>query len=202
MASVGVLRLVSLLGEQMDKLIEDQELLTIGKKTFDVSNVAVGRKKIARRVWDAMVVDYTREISEAREEDKQAIEKAYAIIVSDLYDSLGLYLIRQQGIVLERRFSFMGSIIDFIRRYLLTIKYINKSNEDEYNKFQEWAHFNITGTKKKDLETDNLIIKMERAAVEELQKVYPDQGQLMDVYRTFVTQTVGAMNIPVPLQKA
>lgn len=185
----------------MDKLIEDRELLKIGKKTFDVSNVSIGRKKIARRVWDNMVSDYTKEISEAKEEDKKEIEKAYSIIVSDLYDSLGLYLIRQQRIVLDRRFSFIKSRIDFIRRYLLTIKYINKSNEDEYNAFQEWAHFNITGTKKKDLETDNLIIKMERAAIEELQRVYPDPEQLMDVYRTFVAQTVGAMNMPVPLQK-
>ena len=55
----------------MDKLIEDRELLKIGKKTFDVSNVSIGRKKIARRVWDNMVSDYTKEISEAKEEDKR-----------------------------------------------------------------------------------------------------------------------------------
>ena len=173
----------------MDKIIEEQELLTIGKKTFDVSNVSYYRKQISRRIWDNMV-------KELKENDNYDVE-----LFNDVCDKQGLFLIRQDFSVLRNRMSFFKAGIDYINRYLLTLKYIKKSTEKEYNEFQEWAYFNITGTKKKELETIGIMQKMEMKAVEELQKVYPDPEQLMAVYSTYLQELVVNIQKSVPFQK-
>ena len=185
----------------MDKIIEDQELLTIGKKTFDVSNVSLYRKKISRRIWDQMVIDCNKELEQCKESEKSEVIRKYTDITNGIIETQGLYLIRQDLMVLKRRMSHLKAVFDYIRRYLLTIKYITKSTEEEYNKFVDWAYFNITGTKKKELETIGIMQKMEMKAVEELQKVYPDPEQLMVVYSTYLQEMVGNIQKSVPIQK-
>ena len=174
----------------MNKIIEDKELLTIGRFTLDVSNAQMGKKKIARRVWDEAV----KEMGKDKEYD--------LIVFDDIIDVYGLYLMRQNLAVLARRMPFIKAVWSYIKRYMLTVKYIRKTNETEYNNFQEWAYFNITGVKKKELETTNQIQKMEIMALEELQKMNIKPEQLTELLRTFLQETAGNMNISIPSQKA
>ena len=174
----------------MDKIIEDKELISIGAFTFDVSNISMYRKKIARIAWDNAV----------KEMDGN---KDYDLAIFDnIVDVYGLYMIRQDLLVLKRRMPLLKAIISYIKRYMLTLKYIRKTNETEYNKFQEWAYFNITGTKKKELEAINQIQKLELMAIEEMEKLNLKPEQLMPLLQTFLAETAGNMNTSVPLQKA
>ena len=174
----------------MNGFIEDKELLTIGNITVDVSNVPYYKKRISRRVWDEAVKDMGN-------------DKDYDIIIfDDIVDTYGLYMLRQDFAVLKRRMSFIKAVWSYIKRYLITIRYIRKTNETEYNKFQEWAFFNITGTKKKELESVNQIQKMELVMIKEMEKLNLSQDQLTELLRTFLRETAGNMNISVPLQKA
>jgi len=187
---VGCSPAASILGERMDKIIEDKELITIGKFSLDVSNVSIYRKKISRLAWDQAVKDMNG-------------NKDYDLTIFDnIVDVYGLYMIRQDLLVLKRRMPLLKAIWSFIARYFVTLKYIRKTNETEYNKFQEWAYFNITGTKKKELEAINQIQKMELAAIKEMENLNLDPEQLVPLLRTFLQETAGNMNTSAPLQKA
>ena len=174
----------------MDKIIEDKEDLTIGKYTVDVSNISMYRKKIARLAWDNAVKDMNG-------------NKDYDLTIFDnIVDVYGLYMIRQDLFVLKRRMPLFKALLSYIKRYLITLRYIRKTNETEYNKFQEWAYFNITGVKKKELEAINQIQKMELLAIKEMEKLNLNPEQLMPLLQTFLQETAGNMNILAPLQKA
>lgn len=164
----------------MDKIIEPTELLTIGKYTIDVSNVPMYKKNISRRAWDEAVKDMG--------EDKE-----YDLTIFDhMIDIYGLYMIRQDFFILKRRMTFIKALKSYIKRYLISVRYIRKTNETEYNKFQEWAYFNITGTKKKELEKINQIQKMELTMLEEMENLNLKPGQLAELLQTFLRETVGA----------
>ncbi len=77
----------------MDKIIEDAEYLTIGKRTFDVSNVPAGRKKIAQRAWDTMVTKMN------------ADGKVDGNLIDEFLETYGRYLIIQPLSVLTRRMT-------------------------------------------------------------------------------------------------
>jgi hypothetical protein len=174
----------------MSGFIEDKELLTIGNITIDVSNVPYYKKRISRRVWDGAVKDMGN-------------DKEYDLIIfDDIVDTYGLYMLRQDFAVLKRRMSFIKACWSYVKRSFLSIRYIRKTNETEYNKFQEWAFFNITGTKKKDLKAINQIQKMELLMIEEMEKLNLSQDQLTALLQTFLQETAGNMNISVPLRKA
>jgi hypothetical protein len=183
----------------MDKLIEDEEILTIGKKTFDVSNTAIGRKKISRRIWDKMVKDYNAEL----ESDKDDIEvhSKFRDIIESIYEKQGLYLIRQNFIVLKRRYGFLTACKEYLRRRFLSVRYLNSLSEKENEPFQAWAHLNITGVKKKDLEMLSEIQKLEIRLVEQLKKQNISLEQLMDALPIFLDGMAGNTNIFAPLQK-
>lgn len=174
----------------MNNFIEEKELLTIGGYTIDVSNIPIYKKKIARKVWDEAV----KEMGDNKEYD--------LIIFDNIMDTYGLYMIRQDFSIIKRRMPFLKALWSFFKRYLITLKYIQKSNETEYNKFQEWAYYNITGTKKKELKAVDKIQKIELEMIEEMEKLNLDPSTLTKLLQTFLVETAGRMNISVPLQKA
>ena len=167
----------------MSKLIDDTEYLTIGRFTFDVSNVSVYRKQIARRAYNEAI----KEMEGNADYD--------LFLLENIIDTYGLYMIRQDLSILKRRMPLFKAIKTFILRYLLTIKYIRKSNETEYELFSEWAYFNITGLKKKDLKQINQIQEMEKMALEEINKISTDPEQQRILLQTFLQETAGRMNI-------
>lgn len=174
----------------MDKIIEDAEYLTIGRFKIDVSNVSIYRKKIARTEWN-------------NSRDEMSSNDGNSLIVFDsIIDTYGLYMIRQDFAVLRRRMSFIEALKSYIKRYLLSVRYIRKSNEEEYNAFQEWAYFQITGAKKKDLEKINQIQKIELAMLKEMENLNLEPEQLTALLRTFLQETVGNMNTSQVSQKA
>jgi len=183
----------------MNKLIEDEEILTIGKKKFDVSNTALGRKKISRRIWDRMVNDYNNEL----ESDKKEIEvhSKYREIISSIYETQGLYLIRQSFIVLKRRYGFFVACKEYLRRQCLSVRYLNSLSEKENESFQEWTHFNITGVKKKVLESLSEIQKLEILVMEQAKKKNISLEVLMAALPTLLDGMVGHTNTSTPSQK-
>lgn len=167
----------------MSKFIDDPEYLTIGKYTFDVSNVSVYRKQIARRAYNEAI----KEMQGSKEYDMFLLE--------NIIDTYGLFMIRQDLSILKRRIPLIKAIKSYIKRYMLTIKYIRKSNEKEYELFSEWAYFNITGLKKKDLTQINQIQEMEKMALEEIQKISTNPEQQRILLQTFLQETAGKLNI-------
>ena len=174
----------------MDKFIEDKEILKIGRFKIDASNVPMYRKKISRRAWDEAVKKMNNG------------EEFNAEMFDEIQEKYGLYMLRQDFSVLKRRMSFVKALWSYTKRYLVSIKYIKKLNEKEYDNFIEWAYFNITGTKKKDLETVDQIQKIEKQMLEEMKKLNLDPDTLVELLLTFLRETAGRMNISVPSQKA
>ncbi len=186
----------------MKKLIEEEEILIIGQKSFDVSNTQLGKKKIVRRIWDKMVKDYNQELEDAKtEETETEIHNKYRDIIVSIYEKQGLYLIRQDFIVLKRRFGFWIACKEYIRRYLLSVKYLNRLSEKENEPFQSWAHYNITGVKKKELESLSQIQKLEIEVINQAKRKNVSLEVLMDALPTLLDGLDGAMNISQPTQK-
>jgi len=173
----------------MNKFTEDKETLIIGRFTIDVSNVSIYRKKISRKAWDEAV----KEMGQNKDFDLDTFD--------NIIDVYGLYMIRQDLSILKRRMPILKAIGSFIKRYLLTVKHIRKSNEKEYEQFQEWAYFNITGTKKKELKAINQIQKIELEMIAEMEKLNLSPDTLTKLLQTFLAETAGRMNISVPSPK-
>ena len=168
----------------MSKLIDEAEYLTIGRFTFDVSNVSMIRKIVARRAHDELALRYDEEkIVEQTEEMQKLIEK------------YGLYMIRQKLSMLRRRLTLKDAIKSYIQRYLLTRRYIYDQTEPEYQAFEEWAYFNITGRKKKDQILVKQIQEMEKMALEEINKISTDPEKQRILLQTFLQETAGRMNL-------
>lgn len=183
----------------MDKLIEDAEILKVGRKSFDVSNISVHKKKIARRIWNEMTADYIKDLEDTGRIEET--ENKYSQIISDLYDTLGLFFIRQEFIVLKRKFSLLKAIYEYIRRLFITRKYLNRCNEEEYNNFQEWVHFTITGTKKKDLQVTEKMQQIQIMMVEKAERMGISLDQLTESLATLLDGMVGSMNTSAHFQK-
>ena len=163
----------------MSKLIDETEILNIGKKSFDVSNVSVKRKQISRRAYR----DLAKQMGENPEQD--------IIELDDLVVTYGLYMVRQNISVLLKRMPLFKALKSYIRRYILSIRYINNLNEDEYNVFYEWAYFQITGLKKKDLEETDQIQTLLKIANKEIRKVAETPEQQRILLQTLVQDSAG-----------
>ena len=130
----------------MDKIIEDQELLTIGKKTFDVSNVSLDRKEKAMIIFNNTI---------------ENMKENFDILkFNRMVDKQGVFLIRQNFSVLTRRMSFFKALKSYISRCLLTVKYIRNCNAKEYDEWQGWVYFKITGKKKEDLQVQDEMMQI------------------------------------------
>lgn len=183
----------------MDKIIEDKEYLTLGKYKLDVSNVPIGRKKIVRDIWNNTIAEYRQEIAD--KDDISEIESKYNQIIDDIYDIYGLYLIRQPFIVLNRRYPFLKALWQYVKRYLLSVKYINRCNEKDYEAFTEWVHLQITGTKKKEMEIQKSILTIQNKMVEVSEKMNISLERLTELSLTLLDSMVGDTSMLAPSQK-
>lgn len=183
----------------MDKFIEEEQVLTIGNRSFDVSNIPTGKKKVSRRIWDNMVRDFNRELEESN--NTLEVQQKYNDIIYDIYNSQGVYLIRQSFIVLKRRYGFLATCKEIIKRAFLSVRYLNSLSDEELEPFREWIHFNITGVKKKEIEATNQIQKIELEMLKEIEALNLKPETLTKLLQTFLRETAGNMNISVPLQK-
>ncbi len=138
----------------MKSLIEEENILTFGKKQIDVSNVAYGRIEYAIREWNKLrETDFTEEIFD------------------NLCEDLGLYMIKQDFDVLRLRLPFVKAVKSYIKRMTLNKKHIKKLNRQNHDDFIDWVYFVLTGDKKKDLLTEEKMIKMATA--------FYEQGEMM-----------------------
>ncbi len=97
----------------MKSLIEEENILTFGKKKIDVSNVAYGRIEYAIREWNTL-----------REKDFDVLE------FNTLCENLGVYMIKQDFDVIRLRLPFWKAVKSFFKRMTLTLKHIRKSNQE------------------------------------------------------------------------
>jgi len=145
----------------MNKFIEDENILTFRKKSFDVSNVSVDRREKAEIIWN-------KEVSR---------EDMTTQSVNKMSERVGLFLIRQDFSVLLFRMTFFKALKSYISRYLLTIRNIKKSNKAEYEAFQSWVLFTMTGKKKELLEVETSMMESASKIVLNLM----DQGYSLEL---------------------
>lgn len=156
----------------MDSHIEKEKLLTFGKKQIDVSNVSYGRVDKASRIWNKVV----------QKEDVTVDE------INKMSESVGLYLIRQDFDVLLMRFTFFTAIKEYIKRSLLTSKVIRKSNKQEYEEFQDWVYFTLTGKKKEMLQTQADIMDQTVEFYQQMEKQGIKPSECLKLLQTLVVE--------------
>jgi len=152
----------------MNSHIEIERLLTLGKKTYDVSNVSYLSKVKTMRIWDNVA---SKEEITASELDNMVIK-------------VGLMLIRQSIEILMFRMGFFQALKSYISRLFITKNRIKKLSLNQYEDFEDFVYSTLTGDKKKDLEVDQVMLKSIRELFIKMQtemKLNPDQclGLLM-----------------------
>ncbi|MCP4986044.1 MAG: hypothetical protein GY928_08230 [Colwellia sp.] len=141
---------------------EKKEYINIGKRKIDISNIPYGKIAISMDLWNEKCREREQEIAqylEDNENEKQSklekdlgdIKARQVVEFQSLSDSIGLELIRQPLTVLCRRYFFIKAFFCFIGRYLITQKTISRLNKKQYEEFDEWVYFTMTGKKKEDL---------------------------------------------------
>jgi len=140
---------------------EEEKILLFGKKKIDVSNVPYGKISVLMDVWNSKRREHTEQLREFlynNKEDDYKINKEYediqAVQISEfkaLSDNIGMQLVRQPFEVLMRRFLPLRAIIEIIKRFFINHRVINNLNKEQYDAFDEWVHFTMTGKKKEDL---------------------------------------------------
>jgi len=154
----------------MNSLIEEENILTFGNKSIDVSNVSYYRSERSIDTWNKVI-------------SKEGFTE---LEVNEMCEKVGLYMIRQDFSVLRLRMTFIESVKNYVKRYLLTIKHIKKSNKEEYNIFQDWVYFSLTGNKKKDLETDVSMMETTRKIYREMEAQGINQDQCATLLLTLL----------------
>lgn len=145
----------------MNKFIEDENILTFRKKSFDVSNVSYDRIQKASATWN-------KEVSR---------EDMTTESINKMSEEVGLFLIRQDFSVLLFRMTFFRALKSYISRCLLTLRNIKKSNKAEYEAFQDWVLFQITGKKKDLLEVETSMMESSTKIIKSLM----DQGYSLEL---------------------
>jgi len=151
---------------------EKENILTFGKIKVDVSNVPYGRIVIASKIWNKTI-----------QKENTTSEQ-----INEMTEKVGCYLIRQPLEILSRRYSLIDSVKEYIKRLLITPGYINKSNKEEYEEFQGWVYFALTGKKKENLETDSEIMKFSRKIYKEMEAQNISQEQCLELLQTLVVE--------------
>jgi len=154
----------------MNKFIEPESILTFRKKSFDVSNISVDRIEKAEIIWNKEVL-----------RDGFTTES-----INKMSENVGLYLIRQDFSVLLFRMTFMKALKSYISRYLLTLRNIKKSNKAEYEEFQAWVLFVMTGKKKDLLEVETSMMESSTKIMKSLMDQGYDLELCQDALLTFL----------------
>jgi signal peptidase I len=151
---------------------EEEYLLTFGNVKVDVSNVPYGRIVVASKIWNRVI-------------QKENVSSEQ---INKMTENVGCYLIRQPLNILNRRFNKIDSIKEYVKRLFITPKYIYKSNKKEYEEFQEWVYFVLTGKKKENLETDSEIMKFSRKIYQEMETQNINQDQCLGLLQTLLAE--------------
>jgi len=120
--------------------VEDEYIIEIGRKKLDVSNVAVKKSLRALDLYNENVVKLQNEEITAQDFNRAL-------------DVIGLELVKHDYDALRIRFNPFRSVIEIIKRSLIKDKHIIAMSKENYEEWQSWVYFAITGDKKKDLET-------------------------------------------------
>ena len=159
----------------MNKHTEDENIMTFGNKSFDVSNVAVGKTLQG-------LEDFNNGVAKLQTEEITTAD--FTLIVS----KIGVELLKHEYETLRLRMGFFEAVKQFIKRSFINTKYIYRLNKEDFENFQDWVYFQITGDKKKDLETRadmmEITTKMYQQAKDEL-NLTPDEclASLMTLLR-------------------
>ena len=136
-------------------MIQAEKIIEIGKYSFDVSNISVKRKRIASKMWNVLFNIKINKDGEPEVNEKgevQLIETPKKRTEKQATRGLliiGLYLVRQDFKILDRRFKYTDAIKEFFKRYFVTVRYIESLTPDQMNNFVEWIYEVVTGSKKK-----------------------------------------------------
>lgn len=139
---------------------EDEKIIEIGRYKIDVSNISLDKKIKATKMWnktngikchadgsplrkDGEVVMFKRNITE-NQFTKEVIK-------------IGLYLLRQEFIVLKRRFTLKETIKEMVKRSFISYRYIKSLTSKDVEGFASWVYEELTGKKK---ETGTIIQKV------------------------------------------
>lgn len=174
---------------------EERYMLYFGRMGVDVSNVSYGREEIAKdkylQACEEHIVLTDKQKKGLSEEDQQKlITKIKSRKRQNIFDWIGLYLIRQDFIVLKRRFNLIKAIYEYIKRYCLTTRFIKRSNEKQYREYEDWLCMKIFGKKKVNLEIrDSLLDKMETIMVDIMEKTNLEHDQCLALLQTLAMET-------------
>jgi hypothetical protein len=162
---------------------EPFKYLWLGKKKLDVSNVSQGRTDIATEKWNKTISEeYTLSTKEMEpfHKIKDPVEKAKAVIqeqtiiknkiTKKMIEDVGLYLMRQDFVVLNRRYSFIKACIEYIKRYLLSVRLFKTLNKTQYEAFEDWISELLTGKKKSDIELQKGVLDLLMEMVKDLEE--------------------------------
>ncbi|MCP4253768.1 MAG: hypothetical protein GY775_10220 [Candidatus Scalindua sp.] len=136
-------------------MVEPEEIIEIGEFYVDVSNITVKKKRIAVRKWNRLFNIKTDKDGEALLDEKfNPIPRVKNYSISDTklkrgILTIGLYLVRQDREILERRFTPEETEQEIKTRRKITVKYIETLTIAEMESFIEWVYEKLVGTKKK-----------------------------------------------------
>lgn len=170
----------------MNSHIEKENILTFGKKSIDVSNVSYGRIVKASTVWNKAVQD-----------ENITPEK-----INKMCDTVGLYLIRQDFSVLRLRFTFLTAIKEYIKRLFLNRYHINKSIKTEYDEFQDWVYFQLTGKKKENLKTEADLMEQTISFYQAMEKKGIKPDKCLELLQTLVLEQASELKTSTNSRKA
>ena len=136
-------------------MIKEEKIIEIGKYKVDVSNISVKRKRISIKMWNTLfnikqdkdgeaIRTSTGSVQEAETKKEKTERQATRGLLA-----IGLYLLRQDIRILNRRFKLTDAIKEYFKRYFITIRYIESLTDKEMNDFVGWIYEEITGAKKK-----------------------------------------------------
>ncbi len=151
-------------------MVEQEEIIEIGNFYIDVSNITVKKKRIAVRNWNKLFNTKVDKDGEALlDEHGNTIPRIKNYKISDRKFkrgllSIGIYLIKQDKNILERRYTPEEVEQEIKKRNSITIKYIETLTIAEMESFIEWVYEKMVGTKKK-------IVDLITPIVEELERL-------------------------------
>lgn len=131
----------------MRRHVEKENIMVFGRKAIDVSNIAI--KKI-----DAAIERFNEAVAKVQAGELDS--KGFNSVI----DIIGVDFIKHEYKTLRIRFSPVKSIIEMMKRHFFTIDDVKSLSKENYNEFHDWVYFQITGRKKKDLETQNEVMEM------------------------------------------
>ena len=164
--------------------IQEAKYLSFGKIKVDVSNVSHDRLMKARKMWN-----------KSFQVGKETKKKLNADYYNRKANEIGSYLIRQDFSVLLRRFTFTEAVREYVKRLLLTARFINKSLKSEYDAFHNWISLQITGKSLDDLKKKNEMEELTMKMHEKITEMGIKPEQCLELLTTFLQEQGGSLNM-------